>query len=67
MSLTLDGASPPENTEIAIQDMGMVREMAMQHRRAGSGCGAEIAAPFSLACKVILSHRSLEKGDPEVT
>lgn len=67
MSLTLDEASPPEDTEIAIQDMGMVRKTAMQHRRAGPGCGAEIAAPFSLACKIILSHQSLEKGDPEVT
>lgn len=40
--------------------------MAMQHRGAGPGCEAEITVPFSLPCKVTLSHQTLVKGDKEV-
>ena len=63
----LNGSSPPGDTVVMLQDMGMATEIALQHRRAGPGCGVETTAPFSLPCRASLGLLSLEKGGTEVT
>lgn len=63
----LNGLSPPGDTVVMLQEVGLVTGIALQHRRAGPGCGVETTTPFSLPCSASLGHWSLEKGGPEVT